>query len=121
VLPCGGFACIIPCVHPEALNLEHVILCLKETWILDSVGSALCAGGSSLFMSTKERLDRELLELAPQAARVRVTTHQNATERRFSVWLGGSILGSLGSFHQLWMSKQEYEEHGAGLIHRKSP
>jgi actin-like protein 6A len=72
-------------------------------------------------MSTKERLDRELLELAPQAARVRVTTHQNATERRFSVWLGGSILGSLGSFHQLWMSKQEYDEHGAGLIHRKSP
>lgn len=72
-------------------------------------------------MSTKERLDRELLELAPQAAKVKVTTHSNATERKFSVWLGGSILGCLGSFHQLWMSKQEYEESGASLIHRRSP
>lgn len=34
---------------------------------------------------------------------------------------GGSILSSLGSFQQMWMSKQEFEEHGAGLIHRKSP
>jgi actin-like protein 6A len=34
---------------------------------------------------------------------------------------GGSILASLGSFQQMWMSKQEYEEHGPGLIHRKAP
>jgi hypothetical protein len=34
---------------------------------------------------------------------------------------GGSILASLGSFQQMWMSKQEYEEHGAGLVHRKCP
>lgn len=80
-----------------------------------------CSGGSSLFGSSKERLDRELLDLAPQAAKVKVTVHQNATERKFSVWLGGSILGCLGSFHQLWMSKQEYAENGAALIHRRSP
>ena len=79
------------------------------------------AGGSSLFVSTKERLDRELLDLVPQAAKVKVISHQNLVERRFSVWLGGSILGSLGAFHQLWMSKQEYDEHGAALIHSKSP
>jgi hypothetical protein len=34
---------------------------------------------------------------------------------------GGSILSSLGSFQQMWMSKAEYDEHGAGLIHRKAP
>lgn len=34
---------------------------------------------------------------------------------------GGSILASLGSFQQMWMSRKEYEEHGASLIHRKSP
>lgn len=42
-------------------------------------------------------------------------------ERRFAVWIGGSILASLGSFQQLWMSKQEYEESGAHGIHRKCP
>lgn len=35
--------------------------------------------------------------------------------------VGGSILASLGSFQQMWMSKQEYEEHGAGMIHKKAP
>lgn len=34
---------------------------------------------------------------------------------------GGSILASLGSFQQMWMSKAEFEEHGASLIHRKAP
>lgn len=34
---------------------------------------------------------------------------------------GGSILASLGTFHQLWMSKSEYEDHGASLIHRRAP
>lgn len=33
-------------------------------------------------------------------------------ERRYSSWVGGSILGCLGSFQQLWVSKQEYEESG---------
>ena len=43
------------------------------------------------------------------------------SDRRFSVWIGGSILASLGSFQQLWMSKAEYEEQGAQGILRKCP
>lgn len=37
------------------------------------------------------------------------------------LYTGGSILSSLGSFQQMWMSKKEYEEAGAALIHRKAP
>jgi actin-related protein len=33
-------------------------------------------------------------------------------ERKYSSWIGGSILGCLGSFQQMWVSKQEYEESG---------
>ena len=40
-------------------------------------------------------------------------------ERMYSSWIGGSILSSLGTFHQLWLSKQEYEEHGGLIIERK--
>ncbi|EOA35346.1 hypothetical protein CARUB_v10020534mg [Capsella rubella] len=39
----------------------------------------------------------------------------------FLVWIGGSILASLGSFQQMWFSKSEYEEHGASYIQRKCP
>lgn len=35
--------------------------------------------------------------------------------------LGGSILSSLGTFQQMWMSRAEYEEHGSSLIHRRAP
>lgn len=33
----------------------------------------------------------------------------NPIERRYGGWLGGSILASLGTFHQLWISKEEWQ------------
>jgi actin-related protein len=37
-------------------------------------------------------------------------------ERRYGAWIGGSIVGSLGSFQQLWVSKNEYEETGQSCL-----
>ena len=42
-------------------------------------------------------------------------------ERRFGSWIGGSILASLGSFQQMWISKHEYEENGKSQVDRKCP
>eukprot|EP00775_Hariotina_reticulata_P005728 gene5728-5968_t len=79
------------------------------------------AGGTSLLTQMRERLELDISAAAPGGTKVKVTAPVNPTERRHAVWIGGSILASLGSFQQMWMSKQEYEEHGAGLIHRKAP
>ncbi|GJN30050.1 hypothetical protein PR202_gb18325 [Eleusine coracana subsp. coracana] len=79
------------------------------------------SGGSSSILQLKERLEKEVLEESPQAARVKVMASGNSVERRFSVWIGGSILASLGSFQQMWFSKAEYEEHGVSYIQRKCP
>ena len=75
------------------------------------------------------------------SARVKVVAQPNS-DRRMSAWIGGSILGSLSSFHEMWMSKavrtismlvccarqsviagicQEYAEHGPSLVDRKCP
>ncbi|OEL19878.1 Actin-related protein 4 [Dichanthelium oligosanthes] len=62
-----------------------------------------------------------LSQESPQAARVKVMASGNSVERRFSVWIGGSILASLGSFQQMWFSRAEYEEHGVSYIQRKCP
>ncbi|KAG6403766.1 hypothetical protein SASPL_135998 [Salvia splendens] len=83
--------------------------------------SILLSGGTASMQQLKERLEKDLLEESPQAARVKVLASGNATERRFSVWIGGSILASLGSFQQMWFSKSEFEEHGASYIQRKCP
>ena len=40
-------------------------------------------------------------------------------ERKYSVWIGGSILGSLSTFQNSWCSKQEYDEYGTIIFHRK--
>ncbi|XP_050381392.1 actin-related protein 4-like isoform X3 [Argentina anserina] len=81
----------------------------------------LLAGGTASIQQLKERLEKDLLKESPQAAKVKVLASGNATERKFSVWIGGSILASLGSFQQKWFSKAEYEEHGASYVHRKCP
>ncbi|GAB2243694.1 hypothetical protein Droror1_Dr00023822 [Drosera rotundifolia] len=83
--------------------------------------SILLSGGTASMQQLKERLEKDLIEESPQAARVKVLASGNATERRFSVWIGGSILASLGSFQQMWFSKAEYEEHGPTYVQRKCP
>ena len=40
-------------------------------------------------------------------------------ERRFSAWIGGSILASLSTFDEMWITKDEYDEGGPQLVHRK--
>ncbi|KAF3448878.1 hypothetical protein FNV43_RR09594 [Rhamnella rubrinervis] len=101
-------------IAPSVRGLpQMVISCIIDYQLL--------AGGTASMQQLKERLEKDLLEESPQAARVKVLASGNATERRFSVWIGGSILASLGSFQQMWFSKSEYEEHGASYIQRKCP
>ena len=59
------------------------------------------------------------LNSSKMQARWKIISHQSNTEKKFASWIGGSILSSLGTFHQLWLSKQEYEENGAKIIERK--
>jgi len=83
--------------------------------------SIVVTGGNSLLPQFSERLHNELLEKVPQMYKVRMVATNSTVERQFSVWIGGSILASLGTFQQMWMSKSEYDEHGRSLVERKCP
>ena len=76
-------------------------------------------GGNTLFPNFGERLQKQLLNSSSQSLKIKIILHPSAAERKFSSWIGGSILSSLGTFHQLWLSKIEYDEHGAMIIERK--
>ena len=78
----------------------------------------VCVGGSTFLPGFTDRLSYELSVAAPNQ-RIKIHSPGNYTERRHSTWLGGSILASLGTFHQLWVSKQEYEEHGSAIVHAR--
>ncbi|KXZ54015.1 ARP5 protein [Gonium pectorale] len=103
---------------------EAVLSCINKCDVdlrKDMYSGAILSGGTSLMAGLKERLEKDVGELSPPAAKVKMLAAANQIERRFSTWIGGSILASLGSFQQLWMSKKEYAEHGAPLINRKCP
>jgi actin-like protein 6A len=74
-----------------------------------------------MFGSIQKRLEEDLQQLVPSMMKFKVTAQANTVERRYSAWIGGSILSSLGTFQQMWLSKAEYKEYGAGFIHKKAP
>lgn len=76
------------------------------------------AGGTTMLKGFSDRVQKQLPDIAPQNVKVKVIL---SNDRRFASWVGGSILSSLGSFQQMWMSRYEYKEHGAIFIERKCP
>jgi len=82
----------------------------------DLYGNIVMSGGTTMFKDIEARLNKEITALAPSTIKIRVVA---PAERKFSVWIGGSILSSLSSFQTLWVSKAEYDETGPSIVHRK--
>jgi len=74
------------------------------------------SGGTTLFEGMADRLKQELVNRAPSGAEIKVVA---AANRKYAVWRGGSTLASLSTFESSWCTKEDYEEHGAAVIHRK--
>jgi len=82
----------------------------------DLYANIVMSGGSTMFEGIAERLTKEMTRLAPSTMKIKVVA---PPERKYSVWIGGSILASLSTFQQMWISKQEYDESGPSIVHRK--
>jgi actin, other eukaryote len=82
----------------------------------DLYGNVVMSGGTTMFEGIADRVSKELTNLAPNSMKIKVVA---PPERKYSVWIGGSILASLSTFQQMWISKDEYEESGPGIVHRK--
>jgi actin beta/gamma 1 len=74
------------------------------------------SGGTTMFPGIAERMTKELYQLAPSAMKIKVVA---PAERKYSVWIGGSILASLTTFQLMWISKAEYDDSGPHIVHRK--
>lgn len=74
------------------------------------------SGGTTMFPGMADRLAKELTSLVPPNMKVKIIA---APERKYSVWIGGSILASLQTFQEMWISRAEYEDAGPSIVHRK--
>ncbi|KAI4462281.1 actin [Holotrichia oblita] len=83
--------------------------------------SVVLTGGNSLVQGFSDRLSKDLSSRTPGSMRLKMIAANGTVERRFGAWVGGSILASIGTFQQMWVSMQEYQESGKVQIDRKCP
>jgi len=78
--------------------------------------NVVLSGGTTMFKNIDARVKLELERLAPASIDIKIMA---PPERKYSVWIGGSILSSLSTFDEMWISREEYDEAGASIVHRK--
>jgi len=82
----------------------------------DLYANTVLSGGSTMYPGIADRMQKEITSQAPPTMKIKIIA---PPERKYSVWIGGSILASLSTFQEMWISKQEYDEAGPGIVHRK--
>jgi actin-related protein len=82
----------------------------------DLFENIILSGGTTMYEGLSERLQKDIKSLAPSNVKVKVIAPE---ERKYSVWIGGSILSSLSSFQSNWIKREEYDEVGPSVVHRK--
>lgn len=97
------------CVH------DSIQLC-DDSLRRDFYSSIVLSGGCTMIPGFSNRLNKELRTLVPSTIRVNVIA---PPERKYSAWIGGSILASLSTFQQMWITKAIYDEHGPEIVHKK--
>ena len=74
------------------------------------------SGGNTLYPGIANRIQREISALAPCNDKIMIIA---PPDRKYSTWIGGSVLATQSFFQQICISKQDYEECGPGIVHRK--
>jgi len=77
----------------------------------------ILAGGSTMFDGLGDRLLSEVRKLAPRNTKIKIWA---PPERILSTWIGGSILASLATVKNMWISRKEYDEAGKTVVFRKT-
>jgi actin-related protein len=77
----------------------------------------IVCGGNSNLTGFSKRLEKDLVKGNTKLKMI--VSNPTFPASKEIVWMGGSILASLGTFQQLWISKQEWQETGSSIISRK--
>ncbi|KAI8322270.1 Actin/actin-like protein [Martensiomyces pterosporus] len=110
--------------QPDIIGLEYPGI---HQIIVDSINRAdidlrrslyanvVLSGGTTLTKGFGDRLLAELRRQAVKECKIKISA---PPERKYSTWIGGSILASLSTFKKMWISAEEYQED-PDIIHKK--
>ncbi|KAI7866342.1 actin family [Spinellus fusiger] len=82
----------------------------------DLYSNILLSGGNTMYTGMADRVKKELTNLANSGIKVNIIA---PPYRNHSVWIGGSMLASLSTFQSMWIAREEYNEFGPSIVHRK--
>nr|XP_055236700.1 putative beta-actin-like protein 3 [Gorilla gorilla gorilla] len=68
----------------------------------DLYTNTVLSGGTTMYPGMAHRMQKEIAALAPGVMKIKIIA---PPKRKYSVWVGGSILASLSTFQQMWISK----------------
>ncbi|CAK9034868.1 Alpha-centractin, partial [Durusdinium trenchii] len=106
----GAHQCIVDAIFKADLDIRKSLL-----------SDIVLAGGSTMFSGYGDRMLNEVRKATPKSTvsgtKIRISAPPNRDQL---TWIGGSILASLAAFKTMWVSKHDYEEHGANILHRKT-
>ncbi len=86
----------------------------------DLMNNIYLYGGNTLISEDICNKIREgIIPKVSHTTNVRVSKHPKKEDRCNACWLGCSILSSLGTFNEISIKKEEYEEHGSSVVDRK--
>lgn len=91
------------------VDIQHVLL------------ANIIVGGGNIYEGFQEKLKNSLEQAVFPALPNNKIKLLASPESATSAWIGGSIVASLGSLHEMWVSRKEYDEFGANVLDRKCP
>jgi len=77
----------------------------------------LC-GGSTTMPGFAARITKDLKQLAPS---MKINVPDQKGMNKYSCWLGAAKLAGSKAFDSQWISKEDYDENGPAVIHKKCP
>jgi len=82
----------------------------------DLYAAIVLSGGTSMFPGFAERMQKEISLLVPPTTDINIIAKP---ERKYFAWIGASQMTALSGFETMWITKEEYDETGPAIIHRK--
>ena len=98
---------------------EQIVDCIKKTDVdlrRDLYENLSLSGGTTMIDGLSERLTKEVSGLVSPNVKVKILS---PAERKYSIWIGGSVLSTLATFQSSWITTAEFEEAGPSIVHRK--
>ena len=102
----------------ETMTYEAIMECPIDIR-KDMFSNILLAGGCTMFPGFAERLQQEMMRLAPPGVEINVRGPIALPKREHFSWYGGSMFASEPAWQRSWFTKEEYDEYGPHAAHHK--